>query len=101
MTRLARPAIGISVIVPVRNSPHDLRLCLGALRDAATPDAEIIVVDDGSTDDTASVASGMGMPVVALAQNSGPAAARNEGATRARGDILLFVDADVVVAPGA
>lgn len=80
---------------------HDLRLCLGALRDAATPDAEIIVVDDGSTDDTASVATAMGIPIVVLAQNSGPAAARNEGATHARGAILFFVDADVVVAPGA
>jgi GT2 family glycosyltransferase len=91
----------ISVIVPVHNDPGDLRLCLDALWSAAPADCEIIVVDDGSTDATASVAAGMGVSVVALAKNSGPAAARNEGARRARGAILLFVDADVVLAPGA
>src|SRR5438093_5286126 len=97
-----RPAeIGLSVIVPVHNNPGDLRLCLGALRAAITADCEIIVVDDGSTDDTASVAARMNVPVVALAENSGPAAARNQGARRARGAILFFVDADIVVAPGA
>ena len=91
----------ISVIVPVHNDPGDLRLGLDALWSAAPADCEIIVVDDGSTDATASVAAGMGVSVVALAKNSGPAAARNEGARRARGAILLFVDADVVLAPGA
>ena len=101
MTRPSGPETGISVIVPVYNNPGDLRLCLGALQRAATPDSEIIVVDDGSTDDTPSVAALMGVSVVALAQNSGPAAARNVGASRARGAILFFVDADVVIAPGA
>jgi GT2 family glycosyltransferase len=96
-----RSEIGISVIVPVYNNPGDLRLCLGALHAAATPDSEIIVVDDGSTDDTPSVAVRMGVPLVALAENSGPAAARNAGAARARAAILFFVDADVVIAPGA
>src|SRR2546425_4432747 len=101
MSRQPRPEIGISVIVPVHNNPGDLRLCLGALRAAITPDSEIIVVDDGSTDDTAAVAVSMGVQIVALAENSGPAAARNQGARRARGAIFFFVDADVVIAPGA
>jgi glycosyltransferase involved in cell wall biosynthesis len=101
MTHQPPPDIVISVIVPVHNNSRDLRLCLAALRDAATPDSEMIVVDDGSSDDTASVAAGMGVAVVALAENSGPAAARNAGARRARGAILFFVDADVVIAPGA
>jgi len=95
------PAIGISVIVPVHNNPDDLRLCLSALLLAATADCEILVVDDASTDATPSVPTGMGVPVVTLEKNSGPAAARNQGATWARGDILFFVDADVVVAPQA
>lgn len=102
--RLRTPGspIGLSIIVPVHNNPADLRLCLNALRTAAvTPDSEIIVVDDGSTDGTASVAASMGVPVVTLAEISGPAAARNEGAARARGAILFFVDADVAIAPGA
>ena len=93
--------LGVSIIVPVYNNPGDLRLCLDALRTAITPDSEIIVVDDGSTDDTAAVAVSMGVQIVALAENSGPAAARNQGARRARGAILFFVDADIVIAPGA
>src|SRR2546425_4419146 len=101
MTREPRPATGISVIVPVHNNPGDLRLCLAAIRAASTPDSEIIVVDDGSTDDTAAVAVSMGVQIVALAENSGPAAARNQGARRARGAIFFFVDADVVIAPRA
>jgi glycosyltransferase involved in cell wall biosynthesis len=101
MTRQPQAEPGISVIVPVYNNPGDLRLCLSALRAATTPDTEIIVVDDGSTDETPSVAALMGMPVVALTENSGPAAARNQGASRARGAILFFVDADVVIAPHA
>jgi glycosyltransferase involved in cell wall biosynthesis len=91
----------VSIIVPVHNNPSQLRLCLGALQAAAKPDSEIIVVDDASTDETAAVATDTGARVVALPSNSGPAAARNHGAAYARGDVLFFVDADVVVAPGA
>jgi len=58
-------------------------------------------VDDGSTDETASVAKEMGVRVLRLEKNSGPSAARNYGARHARGDILFFVDADVVVMRGA
>src|SRR2546426_11019088 len=90
------PAVGISVIVPVYNSPEDLRLSLGALRAAATPDCEILVVDDGSSDATPSVAAGMDVPVVRLARNSGPAEARNEGAARARGAIRSIGDSAAV-----
>ena len=58
-------------------------------------------MDDGSTDDIVSVAMPMGVRLLHLAKNSGPSAARNHGARQARGDILFFVDADMVVAPGA
>ena len=91
----------ISIIVPVYNNPRDLRECLSALIGSSCSGSEIIVVDDGSTDDTFSVAAGMGVAVLRLARNSGPAAARNFGVRHARGDILFFVDADVVVMPGA
>src|SRR5919197_5031159 len=90
----------MSIIVPVHNNPQDLRECLSALIAASSPDAEIIVVDDASTDDTPSVATQMGVRLLQLAKNSGPAAARNYGARHANGDILFFVDADVVIAPG-
>jgi cellulose synthase/poly-beta-1,6-N-acetylglucosamine synthase-like glycosyltransferase len=93
----------ISVIVPAYNNPDVLGHCLAALRTAASSDeetdAEIIVVDDASTQDIASVA-GPGIRLLRLTKNAGPGAARNYGARHARGDVLLFVDADVVVAPG-
>jgi len=61
----------------------------------------MIVVDDASTDNTPSVATEMGVAVLRLAKNSGPSAARNYGVRHARGDIIFFVDSDVVVMPGA
>jgi Glycosyl transferase family 2 len=91
----------ISIIVPVYNNPRDLRSCLAALTAASCPGSEIIVVDDASTDDTPLVAAQMGVRLLRLARNSGPAAARNHGARHARGDNLFFVDADVVIGPGA
>jgi hypothetical protein len=90
----------MSIIVPVYNNAPDLRECLSALIVASRPDAEIIVVDDASTDDTPAIAAQLGTRVLQLANNSGPAAARNYGAHHAQGDILCFVDADVVIAPG-
>jgi GT2 family glycosyltransferase len=101
MTEGPRSSLQVSIIVPVYNNPHDLQECLAALQADAGPETELIVVDDASTDDTASVAVQMGVHVLQLANNSGPAAARNYGASYARGDILFFVDADVVVGPGA
>ena len=94
-------AIRISIIVPVFNNPRDLAECLTGLSAALCPGAEIIVVDDASTDDTPTVPLQFGARVLQLAQNSGPAAARNYGARYAQGDILFFVDADVVITPAA
>jgi len=91
----------ISIIVPVYNNPKDLLECLSALIASSCAGSEIIVVDDASTDDTPSVAVRTGVQVFRLMKNSGPAAARNYGARRAQGDILFFVDVDIVVAPGA
>jgi glycosyltransferase involved in cell wall biosynthesis len=93
--------IRISIIVPVYDNPRDLRECLSGLTTSPCSGSEIIVVDDGSTDDTPYVAAAMGARVLRLAKNSGPAAARNYGARHARGEILLFIDADVVLAAGA
>ncbi len=92
----------VSVIIPVYNNTRDLPECLSAVKASAKSfDTEIIVIDDGSTDDTPAVAASMGVRVVRLEKNSGPAAARNIGAHHAAGEILFFVDADVVLAPGA
>src|SRR3972149_10896193 len=93
-------SIYISIIIPVYNTPHDLLECLSALRASSYPNSEIIVVDDASTDDTHLIATRTGVRVLRLTENSGPAPARNHGARHAKGNILIFVDADVVVSPG-
>lgn len=92
----------ISIIIPVYNNTTGLPECLSAVKASAqNSDTEIIVVDDASTDETPAVAASMGVRVLNLEKNSGPAAARNFGAHHAGGEILFFVDADVVLAPGA
>src|SRR5262245_15392063 len=89
--------ICVSVIVPVYNNSKDLKECLSAIRASSCPNTEMIVVDDASTDDTWSTAIGLGVHPLQLVQNSGVAAARNYGARHARGEIVFFVDADVVI----
>ncbi len=93
----------ISVIIPVRNADSTLGRCLQALAEAAAhSDYECIVVDDGSTDDSAAIAEAYPVRVVKLSGGPrGPAYARNRGAEAARGDILFFIDADVVMHPDA
>lgn len=91
----------VSIIVPVYNDSKNLSDCLSTLTTLSHRDSEIIVVDDGSTDDSPAVAAGMGLRVLTLPRNSGPAAARNYGARHAQGDVLFFVDSDVVLAPQA
>jgi GT2 family glycosyltransferase len=89
----------LAVIVPAHGDPAQLRACLTALRAAATPATELIVVDDASPEDVSHAASEAGARLVRLAENAGPAAARNLGARHTRAPLLLFVDADVVVRP--
>src|SRR5215831_12371129 len=91
----------VTVIVPVYNGRATLGSCLAALEASRAGPAEVIVVDDASTDGSGSLAAAMGARVIRLEANSGPAAARNRGAAQATGDVLFFVDADVAVAPGA
>jgi len=91
----------ISVIVPVYNGRDLIGKCLDALNSSSYESFEIIVVNDASTDDSADISRAKGATVLALATQSGPAAARNFGAQHAKGSILFFVDADVVVQPGS
>lgn len=84
-----------SVVIPVRNGKGDLERCLRALGDSSTPPAELIVVDDGSTDDSAQRAKDLGALVIRHDRPRGPAAARNTGAQAATAPIVFFLDADV------
>jgi GT2 family glycosyltransferase len=94
-----RPAL--SVVVPVRNGGHDFERCLQRLRDSLVTDFELIVVDDGSTDDSASLAKTAGAAVVHNPTPQGPAAARNLGARTATAPLIFFLDADVAIHPHA
>jgi glycosyltransferase involved in cell wall biosynthesis len=89
----------ISTIVPVYNGSKYLGRCLDALLASSYSDYEVIVVDDASTDDSMEIARRKGVTVLPLPKRVGQSAARNSAAEIARGEILLFVDADVVVRP--
>lgn len=91
----------ISVIVPVKNGGAGFRKCLSALTHAMSPSNELIVVADGDTDGSWQVAEEFGAKVLRIPVSRGPARARNLGAQSAQGDILFFIDADVVPAPNA
>jgi GT2 family glycosyltransferase len=92
--------VTISVIVPVYNNASALRCCLEAVCASRYPHYECIVVDDGSTDGSGDIARSFRVRVVEVSAGPrGPACARNRGVDAARGDILLFVDADVVLQP--
>jgi glycosyltransferase involved in cell wall biosynthesis len=85
----------ISCIVPVFNGERYLAEALNSIIAQPHRPLEIIVADDGSSDETASVARGYGAQVRYLRQpNQGPAAARNLGLSRAQGDFIAFLDAD-------
>ncbi len=91
----------ISVIVPVHNGGPLFDRCLTALKETLYKPWELIVVEDGSTDDSVEIAFAHGARLITgLSRRLGPAQARNIGAQVARGDILFFIDADVVVQPG-
>ncbi len=87
----------ISVVIPCHNGAAWLERCLAGVRASAHPALETIVVDDASTDATPAVARNAGARLCALARRGGPARARNLGAERARGEILMFIDSDVVL----
>ena len=89
----------VSIVIPVYNGAAYLEACLKAVHELGQVPLECIVVDDGSTDGSAAIARAAGATVLVSPSRRGPSRARNAGAARARGEILLFVDADVVVPP--
>jgi glycosyltransferase involved in cell wall biosynthesis len=89
--RRARPLV--SVIIAVHNGASHLEAAIGSVRTQDYAPIEIIVVDDGSTDDSPRIAARLGA-IVLCQENSGPGAARNRGVAHARGEIVAFLDQD-------
>jgi hypothetical protein len=97
----AEPPV-VSVVIPVFNGGDDLEQCLAAVFASDFGRFECIVVDDASTDGrTAGIARRYGARLLEMDRQRGPAIARNRGAEAARGEVLFFTDADVVLHPNA
>ena len=89
----------LSIVLPAKNEAEGLAQFLPALR-AAHPGAEILVVDDGSTDATAAVARSAGATVLSNPYSLGNGASIKRGARAAQGEVIVFMDADGQHQPG-
>lgn len=100
------PRRRVSVIIPARNAEGMIARAVRGVLEQRSPeevDSEVIVVDDGSVDETAKVAEGAGARVIFNGSHDGrgnPAKARNRGAAEATGDPIIFLDADCAPAAG-
>lgn len=98
---MALQSPGVSVIVPTRNSQRTLEACLTSIKNQTYQDLELIVVDNGSTDDTLPTAGQLADRLLAF----GPvpwiatSAQRNLGARVAGGEYLVFIDSDMRLSP--
>ncbi len=87
----------LSVIVPTYNSEKTIEFCLQVVKKSEKVDFELIVVDDGSLDATISIAKKYADKLIEHPKNLGRGQARNAGVASAQGEILVFIDSDVVV----
>jgi cellulose synthase/poly-beta-1,6-N-acetylglucosamine synthase-like glycosyltransferase/peptidoglycan/xylan/chitin deacetylase (PgdA/CDA1 family) len=93
----------LTVVVPAYNEAANIAATVRSLAANDYPDLDIIVVDDGSTDDTAGIVRRLRLPRVRVLRqrNAGKPAALNLGIAHARGDLLVLVDGDTVFEPQA
>lgn len=91
----------VSLIIPLYNGARSIGLVLEAVGGSTYENLEVVVVDDGSTDDGAEIArqsgTGLALKMITFEKNLGVSRARNTGASEAKGDVLLFIDADCIV----
>ena len=87
----------ISIIIPVYNSSLTLNECLSSIFSSTFNDFEVIVVSGNSTDNSVEIAKKYKTKIIELSENKGPALARNKGSELAQGEILLFIDSDVII----
>lgn len=86
-----------SIVIPAYNAEDTIHACLSSVMAAISPAHEVIVVDDGSTDGTASIVRSFPCRVISQPMNQGPGAARNRGILSAQAPYVLFTDADCIV----
>jgi len=89
----------VSVVMPVYNAESTLAECLTRLCTSTFGEFEVILVDDGSTDQTRAIAANFPVRIVPTGGRVGPAKGRNIGAREATGEIVFFIDSDVMVRP--
>jgi len=91
----------VSIIIPVRNRPEELRICLESLRRLAYPaqKREVIVVDDASDDSTPDTVSQFSASLISLRKRKGASFCRNLAASQTKGEILAFIDSDCTACP--
>jgi len=89
----------ISVIVPCYNGGQTIQRCIESLVEQSHRPHETIVVDDRSTDMSVELLRGLPVTIVSRALNGGAAAARADGAAKAKGEIFAFLDADCIEDP--
>jgi glycosyltransferase involved in cell wall biosynthesis len=90
----------VTVVIPCFNQARFLPAAVASVREQTGAVASCIVVDDGSTDDTAAVAASLGVPLLRQG-NAGVSAARNAGLAATRSDLVAFLDADDELLPDA
>jgi len=93
--------VQISIVIPCRDSADTLELTLQSVQRLELPPLETIIIDDGSKKPICSLAKSYGAICYRLDVGKGPAFARNYGAKKAKGNIILFIDADVTIASDA
>lgn len=99
-TPASRPLV--SVVIPAHNYAHYVGGAIESVLGQRYRPVEIVVVDDGSTDDTTRVLAGFGERIrVARMEGRGVSEARNHGSALASGELILFLDADDLLLPGA
>jgi GT2 family glycosyltransferase len=96
---MSDPKHSLSVVVPTFNEAHHLPNLLDSLEQTLGPDCDIVVVDNGSTDATAEIAESSNCRLIRLGEKTFPSIARNIGARSTDSEILVFLDADIVVTP--
>lgn len=85
----------VSVVIPAYNEEKDIGRCLESLRKQSFSNFEVIIVDDGSTDNTLEIAKKFKNVKILRGRHKGTGYSRNLGAKKAKGKILVFVDADM------